>query len=291
MNRVACVLFSAALLPALAWGAGLDGADAEAILGVIGPSSLAVAALFAVSIIFIALFTHPIDAVIPSQFIWITRFAYGFTMAALLASTLPFFFLKPDTRLNGGAIGIAVGCAEGIEKNQGLPLEILCDKNHRNRLWLVNVGGSTEFVRQSGNEGGEAASAPPILKITGGLVVPLYVLVLALMGAAVSMTRRVPEYQWRANGAHSQANQTNRQQEPLSFARARELMVFQIMQVISAPMIALTAYYLVLPDTHSTSVVIGFVSGFASETILRLLRIPVDGLTAKLDAAKRAAAA
>ena len=64
------------------------------------------------------------------------------------------------------------------------------------------------------------------------------------------------------------------------------LMVFQIMQVVSAPMIALTAYYLILPDTRTTSVIIAFVSGFASETILRLLRIAADGLTEKLDPAK-----
>ena len=32
-------------------------------------------------------------------------------------------------------------------------------------------------------------------EINGGLVVPLYVVVLALFGGAISMTRRVPEYQ------------------------------------------------------------------------------------------------
>jgi hypothetical protein len=167
------------------------------------------------------------------------------------------------------------------------------------------------------------------------------------MGAVVSMTRRVPEYQMRvteANG-HTRNKELNgrskragrgrvasggdgaqaapghppqargedpellqrpgqgppepklRQRqaqtaaqrapaEPISFARARELMVFQIMQVVSAPMIALTAYYLILPDTRTTSVIIAFVSGFASETILRLLHIAADGLTEKLDPAK-----
>ncbi|MGH8532625.1 MAG: hypothetical protein ACREV1_07835 [Gammaproteobacteria bacterium] len=240
------------------------------------------------AIIFIALFTGPIG---DKRFVWITRFSYFFTIAALLASVLPFFLLK-EVGLKGEALGIAVGCAEGNGEDRELPSEILCDdKEHPNRFWLVNIGGAAKLVKQSANEGGGAASAPSIVKITGGLVIPLYVLVLALMGAAVSMTRRVPEYQMRvteANGIHIRNKQLvgRSKREPISFARARELMVFQIMQVVSAPMIALTAYYLILPDTRTTSVVIAFVSGFASETILRLLRGAADGLTAKLDAAK-----
>jgi hypothetical protein len=294
MNRVAWGLFSVTLLSILAWGA--NRAHVEAVLGFLEPSSLAIAAVFVAAIIFVALFTGPIEGV--RRFVWITRFSYVFTIAALLVSVLPFSLLKPeDARLNGkGALGIAVGCAEGNGEDQELPREVLCDKEHRNRFWLVNIGGAAELVEQSANEGGEAASASPILKITGGLVIPLYVLVLALMGAAVSMTRRVPEYQKRvaeANGVHSRNKQVSGypKSEPISFARARELMVFQIMQVISAPMIALTAYYLILPDTRSTSVIIAFVSGFTSETILCLLRIAADGLTAKLDTDKRATAA
>ena len=114
-------------------------------------------------------------------------------------------------------------------------------------------------------------------------------------GGGGSMTRRVPEYQMRvteANG-HTRNKELNgrSKREPISFARARQVMVFQIMQVVSAPMIALTAYYLILPDTRATSVIIAFVSGFASETILRLLRIASDGLTEKLDTAKSGARA
>jgi hypothetical protein len=290
MNRVAWGLFSVALLSILAWGA--DGAHVEAVLGFIEPSSLAIAAVFVAAIIFVALFTGPIEGV--RRFVWITRFSYVFTIAALLVSVLPFILLKPGAQLNGkGALGITVGCAEGNGKDQELPREVLCDKEHRNHFWLVNIGGAAEPVKQSANEGGGATSAS---QITGGLVIPLYVLILALMGAAVSMTRRVPEYQKRvaeANGVHSRNKQASGhpKSEPISFARASELMVFQIMQVVSAPMIALTAYYLILPDTRSTSVAIAFVSGFTSETILRLLRIAADGLTAKLDDAKRAAAA
>jgi len=269
MNRVTWALFSAALLSVLAWGAYQ--AHAGAILGKVGPSPLAIAAVVW-AIIFIWLVTSPISE---RRFVWITRFSYFFTMGALLASVVPFFLLK-EAGLKGEALGIAVGCVEESGKDREPPREILsAAKEHPNRFWLVNIGGAAELVKQSANERGGAASAPPVRKITGGLVIPLYVLVLALMGAAVSMTRRVPEYQMRVDCA------------VISLEKARELMVFQIMQVVSAPMIALTAYYLILPDTRTTSVVIAFISGFASETILRLLRGAADSLTAKLDFAKR----
>jgi hypothetical protein len=57
------------------------------------------------------------------------------------------------------------------------------------------------------------------------VVVPLYVIVLALFGSAVSMTRRVPEYQGHSMDA----------QDSLTNVKARENLVFEIMQVISAP--------------------------------------------------------
>ena len=105
-------------------------------------------------------------------------------------------------------------------------------------------------------------------QINGGLVVPLYVVVLALFGGAISMTRRVPEYQRRAMDS----------QDVLTNAEARESLVFQIMQVFTAPLIAVTTYYIILPDTPLKSVVVGFGSGFASEPILLMIRALVDKL-------------
>jgi hypothetical protein len=100
-------------------------------------------------------------------------------------------------------------------------------------------------------------------------VVPLYVIVLALIGGAVSMTRRVPEYQRRAMDSR----------DPLTNAEAREYLVFQIMQVITAPLIAVTAYYIYRPERPLESVVLGFASGLASEPILLMIRALVDKLT------------
>ena len=56
------------------------------------------------------------------------------------------------------------------------------------------------------------------------------------------------------------------------------MLVFQIMQVATAPLIAVTTYYIILPDTPLKSVVVGFGSGFASEPILLMIRALVDKL-------------
>jgi hypothetical protein len=79
------------------------------------------------------------------------------------------------------------------------------------------------------------------------------------MGAAVSMTRRVPEYQERLIPGTP---------DSITREEARQYLVFQVMQVISAPMIAIVAYHMVEPETPKVSVLLGFISGFASETIL-----------------------
>jgi hypothetical protein len=65
----------------------------------------------------------------------------------------------------------------------------------------------------------------------------------------------------------------------ITMERARELLVFQIMQFVSAPLIAITAYYMVKPSNPTISAVLGFASGFASETILRAIGALVTKLT------------
>jgi hypothetical protein len=143
------------------------------------------------------------------------------------------------------------------------PGGVLCDAG--NYQWVVNIGG----VVPAPSEGEAAREQRPPYPIRGGLVVPLYVIVLALIGSAVSMTRRVPEYQRRAMNT----------QDPLTNVQAREYLVFEIMQVVSAPLIAVTVYYIVKPDTPVTSVLLGFGSGFASEPILLMIRNLVEKLS------------
>jgi hypothetical protein len=89
------------------------------------------------------------------------------------------------------------------------------------------------------------------------------------MGATVSMTRRVPEFQRRM---------TPGDPEFMTFDTAREAMVFQIMQVVSAPLIAIATYYVVDPNSRASTIVLAFASGFSSETILLLIRAALEKL-------------
>lgn len=108
--------------------------------------------------------------------------------------------------------------------------------------------------------------------VEGGLVVPFYLIVLSLVGGAVSLTRRIPEYQ-----KQSAAGYVGTKDAPLlTPAQLREYLVFQIIQFISAPFIAAVAYYVLAPATTATTVGLAFAAGFASETVLLWIRGVVD---------------
>ncbi len=124
------------------------------------------------------------------------------------------------------------------------------------------------------------ATARERAELSRGLVVPLYVVVLAVFGGAVGMSRRVPEIQ---RGAAASAKHEDR---AISAIEARERVVFQIMQVLSAPLIAIAAFAGFEPDTMTAAVLIGFISGFASETILVKLRQAGEAVVGKPPAPK-----
>ncbi len=125
---------------------------------------------------------------------------------------------------------------------------------------MINIAGKTK------------ADPSGITHVDGGLVVPLYFVILALIGGAVSLTRRVPEYQ-----KQSAPNYVGTETEPkLDIANLREKLVFQIVQFISAPFIAVVAYHLINPGEMKYSVALGFTAGFASETILLMIRALVQ---------------
>jgi hypothetical protein len=192
----------------------------------------------------------------------IIAFCYLFTGIVLVASILPWWMpgLFPG-KVGNVPVGIFRGCA-GPDIPPEVPKGVTCgDKNNNSYQWVLNIGGVIEEPAQK--------VEPPSYVIRGGLVVPLYVLVLALIGGAVSMTRRVPEYQRRAMSS----------QDPFTNQQARESLVFQIMQVFSAPLIAIAAYYIIQPTTSMSAVVLGFGSGFASEPILLMIRGLVEKLS------------
>ena len=53
-------------------------------------------------------------------------------------------------------------------------------------------------------------------------------------------------------------------QIPVSWAYARDLVVFQIIQVLSAAGIAILAYSWARPEDQATTVIIAFAAGFSS---------------------------
>lgn len=276
---------------------------------------LLIAALVAFVCWFLYLFT---GAVTDQKINQIILFCYLFTIVSLLGWVVPFVVLPLVPGLHPvmvrSPIGVVTGCIKPLagapvgatkEPTPGIPKELKCDSD--TDQWVVNIGGTieretkTSAADKAGTEGqqkggaeAQIAKAPPkqgvaatpvapagtaetgwpLVRIRGGLVVPLYFVVLSLMGAAVSMTRRVPEYQGRLALPKTS-------QKSITPEEAREYLVFQIMQVVSAPLIAITAYYLVVPGFRATSVALGFASGFTSETILLVIRALAEKMEPK----------
>lgn len=210
----------------------------------------------------------------------IISFCYLFTVVVLAGSLTPWWipelFSGPVSQSPVGLLRACVVPAAATEAKSSVPC-----KSDGGYQWVLNIGGVVEgpIAREKPTPQADSATRTPgqnnpearplIYSIRGGLVVPLYVIILSLIGGAVSMTRRVPEYQRRAMSS----------QDPLTNQQARESLVFQIMQVASAPLIAIVTYYVVNPTTTLESVVLGFGSGFASEPILLMIRGLVEKLS------------
>ncbi|MEM1114686.1 MAG: hypothetical protein AAGI11_22425 [Pseudomonadota bacterium] len=139
---------------------------------------------------------------------------------------------------------------------------------------------------QQGDTAGEDIPAVGVAQIHGGAVVPLYMIVISLLGAAVGLARRLPEYQRQGSRLFFDAYITRVKQGevqaddlmPMDAAEVREAVVFQVMQVFSAPLVAITAYSLVGPANTDSVVLIAFASGFSTEAVLVLIRKGVDKL-------------
>lgn len=119
-----------------------------------------------------------------------------------------------------------------------------------------------------------AASSPSHVEVVGGLAVPFFVLVMSFIGGAVSLSRRIPEYQRRLEPDYiGTAEQSN--MRPFE---AREAVVFQIMQLISAPFLAVSTWFIISPMSLASAATLAFGTGFASETLLLLIRGLVNGV-------------
>lgn len=242
-------------------------------------------------------------------------YAYLFIFLTLGLMALPALFSwQPDLRkkVATSPIGIVKGCKVASGRRAGLvPDEISCAQDAHQ--WLLNIGGAVELsllpdlelaaqaIQCVGVAAGPACPDPAAVKakvaervqeletlraaealpdhgwryrVSGGLVVPLYFVLVAIMGAAVSMMRRVPEYHRRVrDDGESLKRAKYARMTPLA---ARESIVFQIMQVVSAPLIGMVAYSFIDPSSLGGTVGLAFLSGFASERVLLMIRSGVE---------------
>lgn len=140
------------------------------------------------------------------------------------------------------------------------------------KAWVINIGGHIEqCIKDSDPNFGKSVTC----EVKDGLLIPLYFIILALMGGSISLTRRLPELQKQAGAEHI----ATEQQPKLSQYEFREHLIFQMVQYISAPLLAILAYYLIEPGNITNSVVLAFTAGFASETILLMVRSIANKIT------------
>ena len=167
---------------------------------------------------------------------------------------------KKETPPNGEKSHIS---AKGATPNGRQPTET------NKGAWVINIGG---YV--SNHDDQNCQHGTGVCVVSGGIVVPLYVIIISLLGGSVSLTRRLPEYQVQASVGYVATDEKPK----LSQHQFREYLVFQIVQFMSAPLLAILAYYLVDPANIVQTVALSFTAGFASETILLMIR----GVTDKL---------
>ena len=104
----------------------------------------------------------------------------------------------------------------------------------------------------------------PRAVIHGGLTVPFYFILISVIGGAISLARKVPEYQAQFLD------------EKHSAAEMRQHLVFQVLQVLSAPSLAIAAYVLITPSSPATSIPLAFAAGFSSEPVLKFITSAVQ---------------
>ncbi len=204
-------------------------------------------------------------------------FAYAFTFISFIVVTMP----APDLfGLQQGGKKLApvtmfYGCFDYGSNYVDTPIP-RCDPKDKkpdpkvrehSYAFLLALGGSAAEMR-------ETYGTQDVYAVSGGLVLPVYILLVAMIGGAISLSRRIPEIQKRAEPNFP----GTADHSPLQLFEAREQVVFQIMQLIAAPFIAICSFYMIQPKDTSTAVALAFASGFASESILLIIRGIVDGI-------------
>jgi hypothetical protein len=219
------------------------------------------------------------------------QFAYFFVILSFVAVSIMIANID-----RASSFGVVEGCVDSSEETAIMPIR--CDYPARLRVavaepapttpvaelpfavrsanaltnhnfhHLLNIGGRLDKIPGS-DTAANAASGCPARMIRGGVPVPVYFILLALIGAAISLARNVPVIQRRSEDGYVATAIESR----LTPGEVRELLAFQILQFVSAPFLAVAAYHTLKPESLATTVALGFLTGFASESILALLSV------------------
>ena len=225
------------------------------------------------------------------------QFAYFFVVVSFAVLTVP--PLVGNVAFGGEPLGIISGCvpdANVADLRCARPPGATVQSGNGNDLpaggqapakpvpihnqWLVNIGGT--LTSQPGGcerTTRDCALGSPNNRayVSGGVVVPLPLVIIAMFGGAISLSRRVPEIQKQSEDGYVGTIA----KPALEKHEAREQLVFQIMQFVSAPLTAIAAHQIIEPETVTGAVALAFLAGFGSETILMMIRGMTDGLTPK----------
>jgi len=276
-------------------------------------------------IIFVQIYADPIDPIPTEQlnpnkrkqfeekraqqrYKWMI-FAYSFMLLSLMLTLYPFIKPLHDTdaikTLRDRPIAVFIGCSlDSTDKNLSCFKSKAADKeknkpksdgeeenktdgkgkNQQDQqvagAWAINIGG---YINECVAKGEDSYGKATTCQVSDGLLVPLYFIILALIGGSISLTRRLPELQKQVSTEHI----ATERQPKLTQYEFREHLIFQIVQFISAPFLAILAYYLVEPSNTTNSVALAFTAGFASETILLMIRSIANKITPETSVAPK----
>jgi hypothetical protein len=182
----------------------------------------------------------------------------------------------------------------------GLVVAKLTDKS--NPEWMLNLGGfvrgreaaasdqqgEVEVVTTAEDEG-VGAPVLRVVTLNGGIQIPLYVILLALIGGAINMTRQVPDFQsrqpvqrgllhWMGGGqpdtdtdADDDDDDEEEEEEEKESGAWRKGLLDQYMFLIAAPFLAIATYYLlILLGTIQPPIIVlvCFSIGLISDTVV-----------------------
>ncbi len=234
-------------------------------------------------------------------------FAYAFTLGSFAMLVLPFVYEQPidgASSQRSATLELVRGCVRSNAMGglSDVSAVVTCPADpEKTRTWpdyrekdgklvaytgelrytlLLAIGGVTATVRTDPDAAAPAGAASGAagqqqhVEVIGGLAVPFFVLVMAFIGGAVSLSRRIPEFQRRLHPSF----QPSAAEPGLRAFEAREEVVFQIMQLVSAPFLAVATWYIVTPSGLTSAATLAFGTGFASEPLLLMIRGLVEGI-------------